>query len=344
VIIGICGLPYSGSTSLFKLTAGLEIPGHVVTVKLMDDRLSALQAVYSPKKITPAELAFRDVGSGGQPQGKRMVGPEFGSSLATCDGILVVVRAFGNPSVPYSLSSIDPEKEYESLELEFIISDLERVEKRLETVEQDFKRGKKELEPELSLLAKLKDKLEREEPLRELELSLEEEKVTRGFGFLSMKPSALIVNIDEQFSLDLEAAFETVDLVLPINAALEAELLEFPEPERAEMRNELGLPDTPGSERLLEVSRELLQLAAFYTGNPNELRSWLIRRGTSALEAAGKIHSDIQKGFIRAEVIGVGDLIACGSLPEARSRGLLRAEGKEYVVQDGDVIQFRFNV
>jgi hypothetical protein len=329
---------------VFRLIAGPDVPGPVVTVKLDDERLASLEQIYSPKKITPAELAFRDVGCGGSPQGRRMVGPDFGPSLSTCDGIFVVVRAFGNPSVPLSLSTVDPSKELESVELEFIVSDLERVEKRLNTVEADYRRGKKELEPELNLLTKLKDKLEKEEPLRDLDLSTDEEKETRGFGFLSMKPVTAIVNTDEDFSGDLRSSWREAGDVIQINAGLESELLDFDREERSQMREELGLTGDAGDKRLLEASEELLELATFFTGNPNELRSWLIHRGSSALEAAGKIHSDIQRGFIRAEVIAAGELIECGSLQEARSRGLLRAEGKDYVVEDGDVIQFRFNV
>jgi hypothetical protein len=273
------------------------------------------------------------------------------ASLREMDALAHVVRAFADEAVSPEGASVNPQQDMENVELELILSDLAVVEKRLERLERDLKKQKDlALEKERHVLIVCKQTLEKQKPLRLLELSADDERVIRGFTFLSRKPMLYVLNLDEKDAARTDAAEEFAaeaglktqarTAVTAICGKVEAELAELPEADAAEFLASYGLKESARS-RLIRAGYRLLGLISFFTVGDNECRAWTIRSGANALEAAGEVHTDFQKGFIRAEVIKFEDLVAAGSLAEARSRGLLRLEGKEYVVHDGEVVYFR---
>jgi len=262
-----------------------------------------------------------------------------------------VVRAFEDEAIPLEEGSVNPKRDIENVELELILSDLAVVEKRLERLEKDIKKQKSPaLEKEFQVLNLCKAALEKQTPLREVELGAEESKVIRGFTFLSLKPMLYVLNLGEsdaaranlaeQFAAEAGLKQRLRTAVSAICGKVEAELAQLSESDAAEFLASYGLKES-ATARLIHASYQLLGLISFFTVGEDECRAWTIRAGTTALEAAGEIHSDIQRGFIRAEVINYDDLMAMGSFAEARNRALLRLEGKEYVVHDGEVVHFR---
>jgi ribosome-binding ATPase len=355
---GIIGLPQVGKTSLFKILtkAKLEEKGysnpreeHIGVARVPDERLDKLSALYSPKKTTYATVEYVDVAAIGQEALKETA---FLTSLRNVDALIHVLRAFDNESVPH-VGPIDPLRDIKSVEFDLMISDLTQIEKRLERLEKDLKKGRtSELEREQALLLRSKEALEKEQPLRELEMTAEEKKLIKGFMFLSQKPILYVVNIGESTTLgdDLEAAVgkHTLDAVASrpnagataICGKVEAELAEMDDEEAAEFLGSYGLRES-GLVRLIRKSYELLGLISFFTAGEDECRAWTIPLGSKAPQGAGAIHSDLEHHFIRAETIRWDALLDAGSEAAARSRGVLRLEGKEYVVQDGDVMHIR---
>lgn len=358
--LAIVGLPLSGKTATFRaLTAGHAQAGdarreHIGVVRLPDERLERLGALVQAKKVTPAELRLHDL----PPlfgEGVARPPPETADSLAAADGLLLVVRAFRRDDVPHPEGSIDPGRDIDSFQAELLLHDLAIVERRLERLDisvRSARPGEREGgEREQRLLRQVRQQLGANVPLRDQPPAPEEQKALAGYGLLTLKPLLVLLNIDEA-DIGSGAAMETEfgsrygaarSLAAALCSRLEAELAELPPEEAAEFRRELGAGDSP-VRRLLALAQALLGLVTFYTPVGEECRAWPVPAGTTALQAAGRIHSDMERGFIRAEVIAWERLMELGSLAEAKRRGLLRAEGKQYAVQDGDVVHILFHV
>src|SRR5882672_3905631 len=349
---GIIGLPQVGKTTLFRILtkANVDAKGgqqtHVGIAKVPEPRLLDLAKLYNPKKITYATVQYVDLGGVQKEKNRDALAP-----LREVDTIAHVIRVFDDPSVPHSEGSIDPLRDATNLDLELILSDHDQILRRLERLEKDLKKKSDPvLLAEKSVLEKCKAHLESEKSLRELELTAEERKPIGGFLFLSARPVLYVLNLGDDEADKLDTAVERHKLsvlqgrpnaaVVAICGRLEAERSEMEEKEAAELLASYGLKE-PGLNRLIRATYDLLGLMQFFTAGEPEVRAWTIRKGAPAVKAAGAIHSDIEKGFIRAEVVRWNDLLAAGSLAAAREKAQVRLEGKEYVVQEGDVILFR---
>lgn len=361
--LGIIGLPKSGKTTLFNVLTRRHVQTGTFTsasaepnigiVKIPDERLDRLAEMFEPKKVTPATVEYVDIAGLTRSEGERgELGKELLLHIRNADALIHVVRTFKNDNVPPVSGEINPEQDLSTVNLELALSDLDMVEKRMERLELSMKKkGEKEGATELQLLARLKQNLEMGIPIRQLDLSTEEKKLIRGFQFLTAKPMLVVLNIDEEElkrsghflnlkEKNLSMGLPTVELCAEIESQIAQ--LEDKETEKAFM-TDLGIEES-GLTRLIRISYELLGLISFFTASKEEARAWTIQKGTKAPQAAGTIHSDMERGFIRAEVVHYNDLVKCGSMAEARSKGLLRLEGKEYIVQDGDVMLIRFNI
>jgi len=355
---GIIGLPQVGKTSLFKILTKAKIEehgranpreAHVGVARVPDERLEKLSALYSPKKTTFASVEFVDVAAIGQEALKET---GYLTNLRNVDALIHVLRAFENESVPHE-GPIDPLRDVKNVEFDLMVSDLGQVEKRIERVEKDLKKARTgELEREHALLLRSKEALEKETPLRELEMTPEEKKLIRGFMFLSQKPILYVLNVNESTTLgvDLDGAVSRYKLgeiahrpnagATAICGKVEAELSEMDDEEAADFLESYGLHES-GLVRLIRKSYELLGLISFFTAGEDECRAWTVPVGAKAPQAAGVIHTDLEHHFIRAETIRWDNLLEAGSEAAARAKGTLRLEGKEYVVQDGDVMHIR---
>ena len=355
---GIIGLPQVGKTSLFRILTKAHLSdhaysnpreAHVGIAKVPDERLDRLADLYHPKKLTHASVEYVDVGAIGQEALKES---SYVGHLRNVDALAHVLRAFDDPSIPH-VGPIDPLHDIKNVEFDLMVSDLGQIEKRMERVEKDLKKMRsQDLEKELELLKRAKAHLETEKPLRELDMSGEDKKRFRGFMVLSEKPILYVLNVSESPTLgnDLENAvgkFNLAEVAARPNAAaaaicgkVEAELAEMSDEEAAEFLGSYGLKES-GLVRLIRSTYHLLGLISFLTAGEDECRAWTIPVNTRAVEAAGAIHSDLQKHFIRAETIRWDQLLEAGSEANARARGTLRLEGKDYIVQDGDVMHIR---
>jgi GTP-binding protein YchF len=359
--VGIIGLAQSGKTTVFNaVTRGRAQTGfggghepNIAVVKIPDTRLDTLTAMYKPKKHTPAEIRYVDFPAGFSREGP---GGQFLGQLRTVDALIHGVRAFEDPAVPHPEGSVDPARDIAALDLELAFADLALIERRLERLAAELrsqKAGERGAgEREQALLLRLKSALENEQPIRTLGLSEDDERLIAGFRFLTQKPLLLVLNIGEEGipeRASLEAGWrERYTLphtdVAVLSGRLEMELLDLTPEEALEYRRDLGLEEETGLDRAIRLSYALLGLISFFTVGPDECRAWTVEQGATAPRAAGKIHSDLERGFIRAEVIRYEDLVAAGSEAEAKKRGLMRTEGKSYIVQDGDVLHILFNV
>ena len=350
---GIIGLPQVGKTTLFRILTKASVEGkagasatHVGIAKVPEPRLVELAKLYNPKKITYATVQYVDLGG----MQKERVRDSL-ASLREVDAIMHVIRVFDDPSVPHAAGSIDPLRDATNLDLELILSDHDQITRRLERLEKDLKKKNDPLQVlEKNVLDKCKAHLEAEKPLRELELTAEEKKPIGGFLFLSARPVLYVLNLGDEEADKLDTAVERHKLgalqgrpnaaVVAVCGRLEAELAEMEEEEAAELLSSYGLKE-PGLNRLIRATYALMGLIQFFTAGDPEVRAWTIRKGSNAQKAAGAIHSDIEKGFIRAEVVKWSDLLAAGSMAAAKEKAQVRLEGKDYIVQEGDVILFR---
>ena len=322
------------------------------SVSVPDSRLARLRDMYTPKKYTPAKVDYIDVPAVEQPRGGERGGLSSLSALRDVDAFVLVIRAFEDPSVPHFMTTVDPARDASWLAGELLLEDLAIVEKRLEKIEKALKVGKKPEDPqEYEALRRIREVLESERPARDADLTLTQERAIRGFQFFTLRPWIVVVNVDEGAVKDSEGVVAAVRAKFPeprptvvaLSAKIEAELAALPETEAQEFMAMLGIEE-PGLTRMIRLSYEVLGLVSFFTVGPDEVRAWTIRRETAAPEAAGAIHSDLERGFIRAEVIAYDDLIGSETMAKARERGLLRTEGRDYRVRDGDIVNIRFSV
>jgi len=355
---GIIGLPQVGKTSLFKILTKVDVAtghggsreAHLGVATVPDERLDKLSALYTPKKTTHATIQYVDVAAIGQEALKEA---NFLANLRQVDSLTHVVRAFDDPSIPHPKGDINPLRDIKDVEFDMMVSDLGQIEKRLERLVKDLKKMKTpDLAKEDEILKKCKEWLETEKPLRELEMTPEDKKRLKGFMFLSEKPILYVLNIGESTNLadDIanapkkygieEAASRPNTGATAICGKVEAELAEMSDEEAAEFLGSYGLKES-GLSRLIKKTYELLGLISFLTAGEDECRAWTITRGMRAVEAAGAIHSDLEKHFIRAETIHWDQLLDAGSEAVARQKGTLRLEGKDYIVKDGDVMHIR---
>jgi len=359
--IGIVGLPNSTKTTVFNaLTRGdaqTEAAGgarfHVerATVEVPDPRVDALAAMFQPKKVTRAHVEYQDIGGMARGIASGGLAGEITNALAQNDALLHVVRAFEDDEVPHPELTVDPARDITAVDAEFLLSDLIVVERRIERLDDSLKRPiaaaeKDAFSREREVLARLRTALEAETPIRDLGLSEAEKHMLRGFQFLTAKPVLVVVNIgDEEPSAVVEGLeYPHADSeVLRLRGRLEMELAQLDETDRSEFLAEYGI-DEPGLDRVIRASYRLLGLQSFFTVGEDEVRAWTVPIGAKAVEAAAAIHTDLARGFIRAEVIEHDRLLEAGSMAAARSAGALRVEGRDYVVQDGDVLHVRFNV
>ncbi len=359
--IAITGLANSGKTTIFNALTGLSLETtiyptvlaepHIGVVKVPDIRVERLSEIYKPKKTVHATVEYVDylgLTKGDAEQNRKVF-----DLIKDADAVVYVIRDFEDESVTHPLGNVDPARDVGTIELEMIFGDLDLVEKRLERMEQGLKRGKKPDETEKKLLVKCREALEKESPLRDVEFSAEEQKAMRHLQFMSTKPGVILLNVGEKdihsekteaMTSRLRELFKGGQIkILNLCGKIEMEIAQLAPDEAKAFLEDLGISE-PALNKLIHVSYDLLGLISFLTVGEDEVRAWTILKGTNGQGAAGKIHSDIERGFIRAEVVAYDDFIAAGSMAAVREKGLLRLEGKNYEVKDGDIINFRFNV
>ena len=350
--LGIIGLPQSGKTTIFNaLTRGDtpttasagRIEVHTAVVDVPDLRVDSLSNLYKPKKTIYAKVTYADIAGLEGGAAKSGISGQLLNQLAQMDGFLHVVRCFESERVPHPAGNVDPARDVETMLSELLLNDLIAVERKLERLADELRKGgsdKTVVKRQIALFERLQAGLSENEPLRSMEFTPDERKELSSYGLLSRKPVLTVFNLgDGQEAPSVELDHNSVAL----QGKLEMELAQLPEEDAALFMEEYGIQEL-SLNKMIGLSYDLLQLQSFFTVGDDEVRAWTLRRGRTAYEAAGAVHTDLQKGFIRAEVISVDDLIELGGLSEARTKGKLRLEGKEYSVQDGEIVHIRFNI
>jgi len=355
--IGIVGLPNSGKTTVFNALTGQARPTSAVTatrleistatVDVPDPRVEGLARIFKKHKRVYAQVTYADIAGLEKGVGRTGLAGPLRNQISQMDAFVHVVRAFEDPAVPHVEGSLNPQRDISLLDTEFILSDLVAIERRLERLESDLKKTGKERQAALkeqTLLLRLKESLEAEIPVRDVDMTPEEEVTIRSFGFLSQKPVLIVINTgDEAHDPGKYVTYNHRRSALAaLQGKLEMEIAQMSPDEAAMFLHEFGIAE-PGRLRIIRLSYDLLGLHSFLTVGEDECRAWTIRRGATALEAAGTVHTDMARGFIRAEVFSYDDLIALGSEAAVKSAGKFRLEGKDYIVKDGDVLYIRFS-
>ncbi len=354
--LGIIGLPQSGKTTLFNaLTRGQQPTGmstgkieiHTGVVDVPDPRVDKLSAMFKPKKTIYAKVTYADIAGLDGSAGKSGISGTLLNQLTQMDGLIHVVRCFEDENVPHPQGSVDPRRDIEIMDSEFILNDLIATERKLERLVEERKKGagrdKAVIEREHELFERMHAALSAETPLRDIPISAEEDRILAGFGFLSRKPVLIVFNLSEgQPEAKLDYPHQHSQLV-SLMGRLEMDIAQLAPEEMSMFLEEYGIQE-PSLNRMIRLSYDLLGLMSFFTVGPDEVRAWTVHRGATAPEAAGEIHTDLQKGFIRAEVVAYDDLITLGGMNEVKHAGKFRVEGKEYIVKDGDILNIRFAV
>ncbi|HUW32920.1 MAG TPA: DUF933 domain-containing protein [Planctomycetota bacterium] len=354
--IGIIGLPQSGKSTIFRaVAAGQEAQSHdptkprIAVVKVPDERMEWLREHYKPKKFTLDSIEFLDFAglfdtSPEAPRDSRVF-----AAVRDCDALMIVLRGFASDIVPHPKGSIDPVRDLGFIEAEMLLADLDMAERRIERLEVDVKRPRPtqmQDQLELDVLKRCRDSINEERPIASLQLKPDDEKAIRGFRFLTAKDAVIVVNIGDDQQLDeswRQALAAKYGEVLFVKGEIEAEIAELDEQDRAEFMADMGLEES-ARDRLIRSAFRALGRGNFFTVGDDEVKAWPIDRDATALEAAGTVHTDLARGFIRAEVVHFDDLKACGSMRDVKAANKLRLEGKEYKVKDGDILNIRFSV
>lgn len=355
--LGIIGLPNSGKTTIFNALTGSDLETaavssgqfevHTAVVNVPDIRIDNLTAMYNPKRTIYATITYVDIGGLDKGIGQGGLKGQFRNELSQVDGFVHVVRAFQDETVPHPYVTVDPKRDLEMIDSEFMLNDLVTVESRIEKLNDEIRiKGKKAepvVLPQIELMNKLKEQIENERPLRELDLSEEDLKSLRGYGFLTLKPVIVVVNQGEQ-AVPVEQIITYnygKSEIVGLQGKLEAEIAQLDADGKAMFMEEYNITELSAA-KVVRLSYQLMSIQSFFTVGEDEVRAWSVEVGATAPEAAGAIHSDLQKGFIRAEVMGYDDLIAAGSEAAMKQTGKMRLEGREYVVKDGDILNIRF--
>jgi hypothetical protein len=352
--LGIIGLPQTGKTTVFNAltrgdlpvtTSGGRFEVHTGVVDVPDPRVDRLSALFKPKKTIYAKVTYADIA--GLEASKVAISGALLNQLSQMEGFLHVVRCFDDPSVPHPSGSVDPNRDIAAMDAELLLNDLISVERRLERLAEERKKGagreKAVVEREITLFERFQQALTQEIPLRQVEISAEDEKNLAGFGFLTRKPLLVLLNLGEGQPAPAIEYSKPRSAIAALQGKLEMDIAQLAPEDAAMFMAEYGIEEL-GLNRVIHLSYDLLGQQSFFTVGEDEVRAWTVRRGATALEAAGTIHTDLAKGFIRAEVVTYEDLINLGGLAEARNKGKLRLEGKDYVVKDGEIVHIRFNI
>lgn len=352
--LGIIGLPQSGKTTVFNAltrghqpltTSGGRFDVHTGVVDVPDVRVDRLSEMFKPKKTIYAKVTYADIA--GLEGSQSAISGQLLNIITQMDGLLHVVRCFDDANIPHPTGNVNPLRDIATMDADLLLNDMIAVERKLERLDEDRKKGsgreRSVIDRETALFERFKDALAREVPLREIDLTAEEEKTLAGFGFLTRKPMLVLLNLHEGQEMPPVEYPHAHSNLACLQGKLEMEIAQL-DPEDAEVfMQEYGIIEL-GLARVIKLSYDLLGLISFFTVGADEVRAWTLRSGSTAYEAAGEIHTDLQKGFIRAEVIPYTELLSLGGLNEAKAKGRLRLEGKEYIVHDGEIVHIRFNV
>ncbi len=356
--LGIIGLPQAGKTTIFnaltrgdrpvgplRVTGGGRFEVQTAVVPVPDPRVEALSALFNPRKTIFAQVTYADIAGVEAESGQGGFGGPLLNQLATMEGYLQVVRVFENPTVPHPQGSVDPRRDLNTLDSELLLNDMLAVERKLERLNEDARKGivkdKGLHAQELALFNRLLEALGAGQPLRDLELPLADERLLASYQLLTRKPMLVVFNVGDDPAAPGSLP-EVRTPVVALQGKLEMEIAQLAPDEAAMFLEEYGIAE-PSLNRMIKLSYDLLGLESFFTVGEDEVRAWTVRRGATAPEAAGEIHTDLQKGFIRAEVAGYAELMAVGGYTELKAKGKLRLEGKEYIVRDGDILNIRFS-
>jgi GTP-binding protein YchF len=347
--LGIIGFPQSGKTTLFNaLTRGNapttasagRIEVHTAVVDVPDPRVDTLSAMFKPKKTIYAKVTYADIAGLDSGVAKSGISGQLLNQLSQMDGLIHVVRCFEDGSVPHPSGTVDPARDTTAMESELLLNDLIAVERKLERLVEERKKGGTDKvlnERQTALFTRLHEILSREKPLRGVEISAEEEKFLSGFGLLTRKPLLVLLNLRDGQAVP---QVQTVSPVVALQGKLEMEIAQLPPDDAAVFMSEYGITEL-SLNRMISISYDLLDQQSFFTVGEDEVRAWTTRRKATAVEAAGEIHTDLAHGFVRAEVVACADLLELGGMTEAKAKGKLRLEGKEYIVKDGDIVHIR---